>query len=119
MLVGSGMGFGMVAGNREHSLPLQSCTLLFLISFLLTVAIGAINKSYVRKLHAAGGHLPPEARLTAGKMGGIILPAGLFWLAWTVQPSVHFIVPILATVPFGEPARRLSPPPGSEHGQQH
>ena len=29
------------------------------------------------------------------------LPIGLIWLAWTNSPSIHWIIPILATVPFG------------------
>jgi len=32
---------------------------------------------------------------------GIVLPGGLFWFAWTSQPSIHFIVPILAGIPTG------------------
>jgi hypothetical protein len=30
-----------------------------------------------------------------------MLPVGLFWFAWTTQPSVHWIVPIIASFPFG------------------
>lgn len=47
--------------------------------------------------------IPPvaESRLLPGKVGAVALPIGLFWLAWTARPSVHWIVPILAGVPFG------------------
>jgi hypothetical protein len=28
------------------------------------------------------------------------IPVGLFWMAWTADKGVHWIVPVLATVPF-------------------
>jgi len=34
-------------------------------------------------------------------VGSIVIPVGLFWFAWTNSPSVHWIVSILAGVPFG------------------
>jgi predicted phage tail protein len=30
-----------------------------------------------------------------------MLPTGLFWFAWAPQKNVHWIVPVLAGVPFG------------------
>jgi len=36
-----------------------------------------------------------------GQVGGILAPTGLFWLAFTTYRGVHWIVPVLATVPFG------------------
>ncbi|GAA6059322.1 hypothetical protein JCM10212_005902 [Sporobolomyces blumeae] len=59
------------------------------------------NKRYVRNLVAAGGSLPPEARLPLCMFAGTVLPVGLFWFAWTTQPSVHWIVPVIAAFPFG------------------
>ncbi|KDQ54292.1 hypothetical protein JAAARDRAFT_38450 [Jaapia argillacea MUCL 33604] len=59
------------------------------------------NARYVRQAHAHGGVAPPEARLEMTMLGGIMLPIGLFWFAWTTYPSIPWIVPILATVPFG------------------
>ncbi|KZT11515.1 MFS general substrate transporter [Laetiporus sulphureus 93-53] len=43
----------------------------------------------------------PEARLYSPMFGGICLPIGLFWFAWTSDPQYHWIVPILAGAPFG------------------
>lgn len=76
-----------------------------------------------RKFHKLHGHVPPEEVLHIGQVGGILAPIGmfpyplplpssstspsltahlgLFWLAFTTYPSVHWIVPILASVPFG------------------
>ena len=36
-----------------------------------------------------------------GQAGAILLPVGLFWIAFTSYPSVHWIVPIIGSVPFG------------------
>lgn len=44
---------------------------------------------------------PPEFRLRMGQVGAVLAPIGLFWLAFTTYREVHWIVPILATVPFG------------------
>jgi len=47
------------------------------------------------------GKAPPEVRLVMGCAGGVLVPVGMFWFAWTSFPSIHWIVPILAGVPFG------------------
>jgi hypothetical protein len=41
---------------------------------------------------------PPEASLQGAMIGGIILPAGLIWMAWTLQPQIHWICPMIASV---------------------
>lgn len=33
--------------------------------------------------------------------GAVLIPISLFWLAFTTYPQVHWIVPIIASVPFG------------------
>lgn len=45
--------------------------------------------------------LPPEQRLHSAMLGSCLLPVGLFWFAWTARADIHWIVPLLATVPFG------------------
>jgi len=47
------------------------------------------------------GEAPPEARLPPGMIGCVALPIGLFWFAWTNYTSIHWIVPIIGTAPFG------------------
>lgn len=66
------------------------------------------------------GNPPPEVRLIMGQVGAILVPistsitppidsdarsrppfSGLFWLAFTTYPQVHWIAPIIASVPFG------------------
>jgi hypothetical protein len=34
-------------------------------------------------------------------LGATLLPIGLFIFAWTSPPPIHYIVPILSSVPFG------------------
>jgi multidrug resistance protein len=50
---------------------------------------------------ARGLLLPPEQRVLPAIIGSFLLPTSLFWFAWTAKSSIHWIVPILATVLFG------------------
>ncbi|KIO18170.1 hypothetical protein M407DRAFT_246553 [Tulasnella calospora MUT 4182] len=43
----------------------------------------------------------PEARLLIGMVGAVLVTLGLFWFAFTTPHPIHWIVPMLATVPFG------------------
>ncbi|OJJ36655.1 hypothetical protein ASPWEDRAFT_108514 [Aspergillus wentii DTO 134E9] len=46
--------------------------------------------------------VPPEAVVSAICVCSILVPIGELWFAWTCTPaSIHWIVPILAGVPFG------------------
>ncbi|KAJ6784104.1 hypothetical protein PWT90_08582 [Aphanocladium album] len=40
-------------------------------------------------------------RLPLACVGGPLFVISLFWMGWTARPSVHFVVPLLAGVPFG------------------
>lgn len=73
------------------------------IGFIIGVALNVLeNRRYCIKLEAAGGTLPPEDRLPLACWGGVLMPMGLFVFAWTAVPtSIHWSLPILATIPFG------------------
>lgn len=43
----------------------------------------------------------PEARLLVGELGGVLAPIGLFVIAFTTYPTVHWIAPIIGSVPLG------------------
>jgi len=61
------------------------------------------NRIYWKAMDkSADGRAPPEARLHTAMLGGILVPIGLFWFAWTADPPVHWIVPIIAGFPFGQ-----------------
>jgi len=79
--------------------PVSGC---FLACFLLLVAEKE-KKIYQPRLGAFAAQsdpttFAPEHRLYAAMPASVLLPTGLFIFAWTARPSVHFIVPILATV---------------------
>jgi hypothetical protein len=59
------------------------------------------NKWYVREAAKHGGIAPAEARLPPAFYGAISVPFGMFFFAWTNYNSIHWIVPVLAGVPFG------------------
>ncbi|KAG6096659.1 hypothetical protein E4U30_004276 [Claviceps sp. LM220 group G6] len=59
------------------------------------------NKRFIATQKKHGGMAPPEARLTPALIGSVALPIGLFWFAWTNSASIHWIVSIMAGVPFG------------------
>lgn len=59
------------------------------------------NKRYLKVEDEHDGDAPPEARLPPGMVGCLALPIGLFWFAWTNYPSIHWIVCIIGTAPFG------------------
>ncbi|KAH8587768.1 MFS general substrate transporter [Bisporella sp. PMI_857] len=59
------------------------------------------NKRFIRAAEGTSGRVPPEQRLLPVMVGSVFLPLGLFWFAWTNYTSIHWMVSIVATVPFG------------------
>lgn len=43
----------------------------------------------------------PEFRLPPAIFGAPLVTIGLLWFGWTTYASIHWIVPIIGTVPFG------------------
>ncbi|KAH6707861.1 putative polyamine transporter 4 [Leptodontidium sp. MPI-SDFR-AT-0119] len=74
-----------------------------LVGFFFAVAsFGVFDATlYTRASKRANGNPAPEHRLYAALLGSIMLPIGLFWFAWAPNKNVHWIVPVLAGVPFG------------------
>ncbi|KAI8936318.1 hypothetical protein NX059_006734 [Plenodomus lindquistii] len=78
----------------------------------VAVAIGVVlailyvvlyeNPQYMKKVAASGkGFTTPEARLPMCIVGGLALPIGLFWFAWTNSPSLPWAASVVAAIPFG------------------
>ncbi|KZT61431.1 hypothetical protein CALCODRAFT_9894 [Calocera cornea HHB12733] len=91
---------------REHGLTLQQTGLTFLIlgtgnligtstQFFIS---GPPDQPQLEKYH---GVPPLETRLFIGMAGGLLVPLSLFWFAFSTYPGVHWIVPVLAGIPFG------------------
>ncbi|KAI0334806.1 MFS general substrate transporter [Cubamyces sp. BRFM 1775] len=59
------------------------------------------NGLFRRKAVKHNGHPPPEVRLIIGQVGGILAPIGLFIMAFTTYKQVHWIGPIIGSIPFG------------------
>ncbi|KAJ3781401.1 major facilitator superfamily domain-containing protein [Lentinula aff. detonsa] len=91
--------------ETNHGFNMQDTGLAFLgigIGMLSGLASQPYwNRVYAREAEKNGGVAPPEARLYMGEIGGILTPFGLYFLAFTTYPSVHWIVPIIASVFFG------------------
>ncbi|EIN09356.1 MFS general substrate transporter [Punctularia strigosozonata HHB-11173 SS5] len=80
----------------ENGLAFMGLFLGAIIAFALLVPY--VNR-YVRPKFANGEeNFPPEARLPPALVGAILLPLSLFWFGWTSRASIHWIVPIIATL---------------------
>ncbi|KAF5331138.1 hypothetical protein D9619_005748 [Psilocybe cf. subviscida] len=98
-------GFPIVFQDHRHFTP-GTGGLAFL-GVGLGIALGTASQSIQNRIYwrimdqSKSGRAPPEARLHMATLGAVLAPVGLWWFAWTSSPSVHWIVPILAGVPFG------------------
>lgn len=59
------------------------------------------ERYYHRAVARNDGKSVPEARMWMARWGACLLPASLFWFAWTSFKSVHWIVPIIASSFYG------------------
>lgn len=70
---------------------------------LLCIATEPLIRKMINahKHDPATGKPPPEAMISIVCISAICVPVGQTIFAWTCTPDVHWIVPILAGVPFG------------------
>jgi len=119
----AGFNFGLIyafvivmpdifAQTYQFSLTQQGLSFLGLIAgWLIGPASLIIDDKIVRRRRARqqpGPNLEkgpdltskpaPEARLHGAMVGGVLLPAGLLWFAWTAQPGISYLSPILASI---------------------
>jgi hypothetical protein len=59
------------------------------------------DKQSIRKMETSEESIPPEARLPPACVGAVCLPISLALFAATSNPSIHWIAPTLAGIPFG------------------
>ncbi|UKZ80218.1 hypothetical protein TrVFT333_007975 [Trichoderma virens FT-333] len=90
-------------GEGQGGLAFIGILIGVILAVLSSILYQGRYKRMVQKDKARGGtgSLPPEARLPMGMIGGISLPIGLIWFAWTNYPSIHWMASISAGVPFG------------------
>jgi MFS family permease len=67
----------------------------------VTFSIYPMNSRYQKIVDKHNGFAPPEARLPSSILGGVFLPIGLFWFAWTNSPTLPWAVSMAAGIPFG------------------
>ena len=60
---------------------------------------GVLQRAKTANAHWAS--IEEYRRLPLACLGGPLYVISLFWLGWTASPHVHWIVPMLAGVPFG------------------
>ncbi|KAG8737111.1 hypothetical protein FRC10_008578, partial [Ceratobasidium sp. 414] len=90
--------------GTNHGFNTQCVGLSFMgIGFGMIIALA--TQPFWNRLQAKysahhAGAPPPETRLFIGMAGAILVPVGLFWMAFTTPKSVHWIVPILGSIPF-------------------
>lgn len=54
-----------------------------------------------KRTDARWAHVEEYRRLPLACLGGPLYVVSLFWLGWTADPDIHWIVPILSGIPFG------------------
>ena len=101
--------FPLVFGNVYHFEPGFSGLTFLGIGFGCCAGVATamlLNRLWYHKEYlkshrdGKGGTVAPEHRLHAAMLGSFGLPIGLFWFAWTSRKDIHWISPVLATVPF-------------------
>lgn len=72
------------------------------IGIILAFIYSFIDNIFYKRAakNSENGHAPPEARLPFAMIGAVCLPVSLLWFAWTDDASIHWIVSIIACIPF-------------------
>lgn len=81
------------------SLPFLAIALGIIISLFYVALFD--QKRYGKLVDKYQGKVPPEARLPPAMLGSVALPIGLFWFAWTNDPSTFWLISVSAGVFFG------------------
>lgn len=64
-------------------------------------AVFVYSDRYYQPRLIARGQVLPEDRLPPMMVGSVILPAGLFWFAWTSSSSIHWAAQVIPTTFIG------------------
>lgn len=90
--------FQQVRGWRQGvaSLPFLAVALGIVISLFYAALFD--QQRYAKVVAKSNGRAPPEARLPPAMLGSVALPIGLFWFAWTNDPSTFWLISVSAGV---------------------
>ncbi|UZJ52798.1 hypothetical protein CBS101457_002118 [Exobasidium rhododendri] len=59
------------------------------------------NKRSLQAAKSSGGKPVPEARLQQVMFSAPLFVIGFFWFGWTSRSDIHWIVPVLSSIPIG------------------
>jgi len=73
------------------------------IGSLITIGLEPFIRKFINshKPDSVTGRIPPEAMVSVVCIASLCCPVGEMIFAWTCTPNVHWIVPIIAGIPFG------------------
>ena len=80
--------------TTNHGFNTQQNGLVFsaiIVASLIAAPAAIVQDNFTRRSEKG-----PEGRLYNAGLQSTLLPIGLFWLGWTLFPSIHWIVPVLA-----------------------
>ncbi|KAK9461990.1 major facilitator superfamily domain-containing protein [Lipomyces oligophaga] len=92
--------------ENNHGFKPQHVGLSFM-GLLTGIILGVLTepfwkRNYDRLSQTRGNGVgKPEYRLPQAMAGGVFTPIGMFWFAFTTYKGIHYIVPIIGSVPFG------------------
>ncbi|TFK91081.1 MFS general substrate transporter [Polyporus arcularius HHB13444] len=92
-------------GYSDGITGLMFCSVLIGVALALFVT-PRLEKDYLRRAAAKGGHAEPEDRLVGMMIGCWFIPIGMFIFGWTSPPTVmpgggNWVGPCSAGIPFG------------------
>jgi len=97
-------GFPIIFGD-DHGFSQEFVGLSFLgigIGVLIVPFTQPIwNRIYRKQSQKHNGKPPPEVRLIIGFAGAVLCPISLICVAFTSYSHVHWIAPIISSIPFG------------------
>lgn len=82
---------GWNAGVGELPFVAITCGVLAGCLFIIV-----FTKTRFQKVIREKGYVVPEERLIPMMVGGILLPAGMFWFGWTSNPDISWVPQVIA-----------------------
>lgn len=74
------------------------------VGVLLSYVLYVVYDGVYQRARLAGKpwvEIEEYRRLPLALVGGPLISISIFWLAWTARPSIHWMVPVMAGLPFG------------------
>ena len=96
--------FHIIFGPTGYGLDIVGIGLAFL-GIVAGITLGLFTNIYQERWYqrqiSRAGYDVPEARIHLAKAAAVVLPISLFAFAVTAEPSVHLLVPIIASMFWG------------------